>query len=62
MMCIRWHMGAYESGEGENSYRMAQALEFHPLVALTQTADLMDSKLPLTTEQTIAALEGVINS
>lgn len=62
MMCIRWHMGAYESADGENSYRMAQALEYHPLVALTQTADLMDSKLPLTTEQTIVALEGVINT
>jgi len=53
LMAIRWHMGAYETQGGENSYRMSRAMELSKSVVYTQTADLMDSKIPMTTEQLI---------
>lgn len=46
IMCVRWHMGAYDTHEGEDSYRMSQAIEMVPLIGLVQAADLMDAKCP----------------
>ena len=39
-------MGAYDTHEGEDAYRMAQAIEMVPLIGLVQAADLMDAKCP----------------
>lgn len=46
IMCVRWHMGAYDTHEGEESHRMSQAIEMVPLIGLVQAADLMDAKSP----------------
>lgn len=48
LMCIRWHMGAYGTTDSEERARMSQAIQYHPLVAIVQCADLLDSIHPMT--------------
>jgi hypothetical protein len=47
IMCIRWHMGAYETQDSEGRARMADAIRLCPLVAITQTADVIDAQKPM---------------
>lgn len=51
IMCIRWHMGAYETQDSEGRIRMGDAIRLCPLVAITQTADLIDAYHPMNSVQ-----------
>lgn len=43
MVCIRWHMGAFDDKEHWNSY--GRAIEKYPNVLWTHTADMMASRI-----------------
>lgn len=43
MLCIRWHMGAFDSPENWDFYN--RAVKKHPSVLLTHTADMMASQV-----------------
>lgn len=43
ILCIRWHMGAYDSKENWNAY--GAAIEQYPNVLYTHTADMIAAKI-----------------
>ena len=43
VLCIRWHMGAYDDRDVWNN--LGAAIESHPNVLFTHTADMMASRI-----------------
>jgi len=43
VLCIRWHMGAFDEKENWNAY--GKAIEKYPNVLWTHTADMVASKI-----------------
>lgn len=60
IMCIRWHMGAYETTDSEGRARMGDAIRLCPLVAVVQSADLIDAYKPMELPEIQACFKGLV--
>jgi hypothetical protein len=43
ILCIRWHMGAYDDKDNWN--KLGRAIEIYPNVLYTHTADMIASRI-----------------